>query len=319
MRYALKRLAELETQRSGLSLVEILVSVSVIGLLIAMLLPAVQSVRESARRSTCQSHLRQVALACDQFESSQGHYPTSQFLEQHGIGPDGTTWSFLAQVLPYLEQANLHSAGGIPDKTLRESGIADHQLSVFLCPSDPYSNKGPRRDAGNMYEHDFAVGQTNYKGVCGSNWGADTSQGWGVAESGTLWPNASSKGSFDGLNEGDGLFSRIDWKHPRSKDRIIDGTSSTMMLGEALPKYDTYCSWPYANNVHSTCAIPPNIKDDTNPQDWPNTQSFRSEHTGGLHFAFADGSVHFISESIDLKVYRALATIQGNEVAVLPE
>ncbi|MCA9032920.1 MAG: DUF1559 domain-containing protein [Planctomycetaceae bacterium] len=300
--------------RCGISLVEILVSVSIIALLIAMLLPAVQSVRESARKSTCQNHLKQIALGCEQFESVHGHYPTSQLFEQHGVGPDGTTWSFLAQLLPHLEQSNLHTEGGIPEKTLRESGIADRQVAVFLCPSDPHSNTGPRLDAGNMYEVDFAVGQTNYKGVCGSNWGADISQGWSATDSGTRWPNPSRTGSFDGLNEGDGLFSRVDWKRPRSKDRIIDGTSSTMMLGEALPKYDTYCSWPYANNVHSTCAIPPNIKDDTNPQDWPNTQSFRSEHVGGLHFAFADGSVHFINESIDLTVYRSLATIAGNEV-----
>lgn len=99
--------------------------------------------------------------------------------------------------------------------------------------------------------------------------------------------------------------------------QITDGTSNTFMIGEDLPALNTHCSWPYANNAVGTCAIPPNsgLGDPTwDPKDFTRTYSFRSRHPGGLQFAFADGSVHFIHQSIALSVYRALATIQGGEV-----
>ena len=110
----------------------------------------------------------------------------------------------------------------------------------------------------------------------------------------------------------------VDYERPRRKADVRDGLSNTFLLGEDVPRYDIYCSWPYANNVHSTCAIPPNYNEHADPTDWPNVQSFRSEHAGGLHFALADGSLRFISNSIDLELYRALATIAGREVVSTP-
>ncbi len=296
-------------------MIELLIAISVITVLIAVTLPAVQQVRESSRRMTCQNNIRQIALACDNFETSHKHYPASRLFDPYGIGPDSTAWSFLSQLLPYVDQTTLHDKGGVPDKTFRESGIADATVPIFLCPSDPHSHNGPRYDAGNMVQFLFPVGQTNYKGVSGANWGADETQGWTPTDSGTRWPNVSVDGSYDGLNHGDGMLARADWKTPRKRNDVKDGLSNTFLLGEALPKYDAYCSWPYANNVHSTCAIPANTKNPaTPPDDWPNTQSFRSEHVGGLTFSFADGSARCISDSIDMKVYRALATIAGKEV-----
>ena len=306
------------TARTGFSLVELLVSIGVIAVLIGLLLPAIQQARESSRRAVCSNKIRQISLACDEFESSQQHYPTSQFLEQFGDGPDSTAWSFLAQLLPYLDQKTLYEKGGIPDKKLSDSEIAATQLPIFLCPSDPYSNEGPRIDAGNMVSFDFEVGQTNYKGVNGANWGADETIGMTIDNTSTRWPNISATGSYDGMNDGDGMLRRDDWKKPRQRNDVVDGLSNTFLLGEALPQYDIYTSWPYANNVHSTCAIPPNNKDEPDPRNWWNTQSFRSQHPGGLFFAYADGSVRFISQSIDLKLYRALATIAGNEVVSAP-
>lgn len=302
------------TDRTGLTLLEVLVVISLIAVLMSILLPAVQQARGSAQRAQCQNHMRQIGVACENFDATHQHYPYSQMFDPHGIGPDGTTWSFLAHLLPYLDQISIYRTGGIPDKTLAESGVAQEFVPVFLCPSDPDSSKGPRWDAGNMLEHLFPVGQTNYKGVCGANWGADETQGWEPDDSGTKWPNIGTNGSYDGLNHGDGFFTRIDWMDPRKKQHVRDGLSQTFMLGEAIPTMDVYCSWPYANNVHSTCAIPPNMMDVPDPQDWPNSQSFRSYHPYGLHFVCGDGSVHFINDDIDLGVYRSLATIDGAEV-----
>ena len=300
-------------RRAGLSLVELLTVISIIGVLLALTLPAIQRMRESARAVQCKNNLKQLALACEEFEGSFGHYPTGQMFDEYGSGPDSKAWSFLAKLLPFLEQTPLYKAGGLPDKTLRESGIAETKVAVFLCPSDPVSSQGPKTDAGNMVGLFFAVGQTNYKGVSGANWGADETQGWTAADSGTKWPNIGANGSYDGLNHGDGMLYRIDYKEPRRKADVQDGLSNTFLLGEDLPRYDIYCSWPYTNNTYSTCAIPPNLKDHPDPRDWPNVQSFRSEHSGGVHFAFGDGSVRLISEHIDLKLYRGLATIKGHE------
>ena len=93
------------------------------------------------------------------------------------------------------------------------------------------------------------------------------------------------------------------------------------IVGEALPEWDAFTSWPYANGNHSTCAIPPNYFGDSGESRywWPNMQSFRSLHPGGLHFAFADGAVRFLHDSIDLSLYRSLATIDGAEAANPPD
>jgi prepilin-type processing-associated H-X9-DG protein len=154
------------------------------------------------------------------------------------------------------------------------------------------------------------VGQTNYKGVSGANWGADGSQK--LADIGTLWPNPGTNGSADGLNNGDGILWRCDISAHLNPAKVTDGMSHTFLVGEDVPGKDTWCSWPYANNAYSTCAIPPNFTF-SDPNWWPNTQSFRSSHPGGVNFAFGDGSVQFVRDTIALDTYRALATRAGGE------
>ena len=98
---------------------------------------------------------------------------------------------------------------------------------------------------------------------------------------------------------------------------IADGTSNTLMIGEDVPYYSAWCGWAYANHAVGTCAIPPNLNNDGllyEGWNWQNTWSFRSRHPGGVHFALADGSVRFISDSMSLFHYRALATIRGKEI-----
>ncbi|MGO9107727.1 MAG: DUF1559 domain-containing protein, partial [Thermoguttaceae bacterium] len=284
------------------------VVISIIGILIGLLIPAIQAAREAGRRASCQNNIRQIALAAVQFQDAMGHLPQGQCGGKFGFGPDTMDWSWLARILPYIEENGIYENGAIFSKTLRDSGVADSRIRLFLCPSDGYSWRGPRTDAGNL--PGFPVGQTNYKGVSGANWGWDDSQE--KKDIGTEWPNPGTNGSNDGLDDGDGVMWRCDYLQPVQFRDITDGLGHTFMVGEDLPEKNLWCSWPYANNAYGICAIPPNFTY-SDPDWWPNTQSFRSAHPMGLNFAMVDGSTFFINQDIDLVTYRALATRAGGE------
>jgi prepilin-type processing-associated H-X9-DG protein len=297
---------------------ELLVVLALISVLLALLLPAVQKVREAAARAQCANHLRQLALAVHHHHDCLRRFPYNQFAGNYGAGPNSQAWSWLARLLPYLEQEAIYREGNIPSATLARSGVADRAIALFLCPSDD-SGWGPRTDAGNL--PGCPVGLTNFKGVSGANWGDDL-EGIGP-DIVTDWRRAGvPNGSFDGHAEGDGIFYRMDYRRKLTLTNIRDGVSNTFMIGEDVPRLNQWCSWPYANNANGTCAIPPNVRAPDGgaypPDDWQNTESFRSRHPGGLQFAFADASVHFVADTIDLGVYRALATINGGETVSPP-
>jgi prepilin-type N-terminal cleavage/methylation domain-containing protein/prepilin-type processing-associated H-X9-DG protein len=314
-------------KRSGLTLIETLVVIAIIGTLIALLLPAVQKVREAASRASCVNNLKQLALAAQMYNDACGRLPPGQIgpyqwvvpnQPNYGWGPNSYGWSWLSRILPFIEQGNLFQAGDIPNKTLAQSGITANRIVLFLCPSDTAYNAPPRTEAGDLIG--FPVGNTNYKGVSGANWGYDSSQNLWFP---TLWKNPGTNGSYDGLNHGDGAMFRTDVLAPRCLTDITDGLSNTFLIGEDVPDLNKWCcSWPYATHAYGTCAIPPNARQPGgqpfDPNEWYNNHSFRSRHPGGLQFAFADGSVRFIPNAISLPVYRALATIQGGEVANEP-
>jgi prepilin-type N-terminal cleavage/methylation domain-containing protein len=290
------------------TLVELLVVIAIIGTLIGLLLPAIQSAREAGRRIACQNNLGQIALAVHQFSGEHGRYPPGQCGGAIGFGPRAKAWSWLARILPYCEENALYSRGSVPTKTLADSGIMDQRVRLFLCASDSPSWRGPRTDAGDLVG--VPVGQTNYKGVSGANWGADATLN--TDDIGSLFPNPGTNGSPDGVNDGDGILWRCDYTAGIREAHVTDGLSHTFLVGEDLPERNIWCSWPYANNAYGTCAIPPNYSFE-NTFWWPNTSSFRSAHPGGLNFALADRSLHFINAGIDLATYRALATRAGGE------
>jgi prepilin-type processing-associated H-X9-DG protein len=228
----------------------------------------------------------------------------------------GANWSWLALILPYVEQQNLFTQMNIPAATLatdNANGLLATGIKTFQCPADGTTNL-PRTNTSDI---GGTVGQTNYKGVCGDNWA------WGK------FPFTPPGGSNNGLDVGNGIFYRTDGvpgtsgHGPLPIVAISDGTSNTFMIGEDVPLYNRWCAWPYANAATGTCAIPLNygIPPNTNPGgagDWNNVYSFRSRHTNGANFAYADGSVQFITQSIDQTVYMATATYQGGEAVQHP-
>jgi prepilin-type N-terminal cleavage/methylation domain-containing protein/prepilin-type processing-associated H-X9-DG protein len=306
--------------RSGFTLIELLVVIAIIAILIGLLLPAVQKVREAAARMQCQNNLKQLGLAVHNYHDANSRIPfNGDTVAKTGccVVSNSLHWSWLARVLPYIEQDNVYKLGGVDTTALfvgtTPNAILATQIKTFLCPSDN-AQSGPRTDCAN-FPAGMPVGQTNYKGVSGDNWA------WGN------YPYSPPSGvGNNGLDAGDGFFYRQDVLRRLTLPQIQDGTSNTLMVGEDSPEKNIHCAWPYSNTATGTCAIPPNIGTlpfivpagvDVTPGNWPNVYSFRSKHTGGLNFAMGDGSVRFVSQSVSLDAYRAAASTNGGETLSL--
>jgi prepilin-type N-terminal cleavage/methylation domain-containing protein/prepilin-type processing-associated H-X9-DG protein len=308
----------LSRNRRGFTLIELLVVIAIIAVLIGLLLPAVQKVRESAARSSCSNNLHQLAIAVQTYHDNYGFFPTNAGPGYNYNPNSPECWSWLARVLPFIEQDNLYKACGIPTSTIKQAGAnAAEPIKTLQCPSDPTSSV-PRTDEANIGSSfnyggpAITVGKTNYKGVCGYNWGWGN---WQFTDPITRTNN--------GLDAGNGIFFRTDYTRPLNIPAIKDGTSNTFMIGEDLPEYDVHCDWPFFNHATGTCAIPLNygVPPNINPggaTDWPNVYSFRSNHSQGANFAMADGHVVFINDNIDQNLYHALSTYKNGEVASAP-
>jgi type II secretory pathway pseudopilin PulG len=328
-------------------LIELLVVIAIIAILIGLLLPAVQKVREASARSKCSNNLKQLAIGCHAYADVQASLPRNGAAAfpntSHNSGSTpgtgccgvgGPHWSWIARILPHIEQDNLYKQGGIPDSNMNANAAVlatlAFDLNILTCPSDP--SRRTRTTSADLGGTLVAV--TSYKGVAGANWGSDfypndsnfsTPYRNGTAPVSAAVPPVSS---FNGLERGDGIFWRGDIRYGglRITD-IKDGTSNTFMIGEDVAELIAWNAWSYANGATGTCAIPPNVGI-TIPSagglgagdsgNWPERYSFRSEHPGGLQFALADGSVRFVSATIPLQVYRAAATIRGGETLTLP-
>jgi len=321
------------------TLVELLVVIAIIGILVALLLPAVQSARESARRTKCVNNLKQLALACHNHHDVHQTFPrngsASDPLSSHAqipgdrgtgcCGPGAPHWSWIARALPFIEQSNVYNDAGVPTNNLNANAQTLAVLAMapgFLaCPSDETS---PRTRTTSADLGGITVGVTSYKGVSGGNWGADYYPGSVAVSTPYSNANVNESNALDarnGLEIGDGLLWRADIRRgPMRFSDILDGSSNTFLIGEDIPKFINWNAWPYTNGAVGTCAIPPNIgigepQSTTLAQvgNWPERYSFRSRHPGGLQFANADGSVRFVRSNIALLTYRALATRGGGE------
>jgi prepilin-type N-terminal cleavage/methylation domain-containing protein len=309
--------------RLGFTLIELLVVIAIIAVLIGLLVPAVQKVREAAARASCQNNLKQLAMGVHNYHDTFKIFPHNGSRTLTTTGPSwvsggGRLWSWIARTLPYIEQDNLFKQANVSDTTnvtAVRAAIAQ-TIPVLLCPSD--NAISPRTNAANL--ENIPVGATNYKGVIGGNWGnGETRWRWGTPN-GPYPSNVAPIGTADhaGLLNGNGIFFRADYLRRLRITDITDGASNTFMIGEVIPEMDNHTSWPYSNNACGTCGIGPNaLRTNGTPypaSDWPNVFGFRSRHAGGLQFALADASVRFVSDSVPLASYRAMCSIRGQEV-----
>ena len=329
--------------QKGFTLVELLVVIAIIGVLISMLLPAVQVVREAARRSSCLNNIRQTVLAAHNYESALKHLPPSYELASGGTNVGNGSWSIHAQLLPYCEQGNafdqidFSSAWSDPANTA--TGVPTLRVPMYQCASE-------ENDTVRIKNGQPLVYPQNY----GFNFGS-----WLV---------------YDPANgtQGDGLF----FVNARTRfGQITDGASNTLCVAEVK------AFTPYIRNTQDPGPVPPSdpsffasytgeiklgtdLHSNTGHTEWsdgrvhhsgfttvftPNTVveyehqglsydidintekegnsttkttyaaiTSRSYHPGSVNIGVMDGSTHSISDSIDLVTWRALGTKSGGEV-----
>lgn len=296
----------------GFTLIELLVVIAIIAILIALLLPAVQQAREAARRTQCKNNLKQIGLAFHNYHDIHGSFP----IGQQFVGPTGSTgagrrshgWAWSAYILPMIDQANLYNNIDftLPPSQVGTGGalgnidVVRTFLPGFWCPS-------------NAYEQTIAIGRAG--------------QTWAIVDPGQARTTYVGNGgpfnnSFNVPNNANNIARAIGVlgrdSHIKFRD-ITDGTSNTFLAGE-LRHYGNsaggnnswtwdgklYASHRWNNNnaqAVATLALTRVCVGKLNPPDTARVvdrrEAFASFHEGGAQFALCDGSVRFISESID--------------------
>jgi prepilin-type N-terminal cleavage/methylation domain-containing protein/prepilin-type processing-associated H-X9-DG protein len=327
----------LRWKTDGFTLVELLVVITIIGILIALLLPAVQAAREAARKMQCTNNLKQIGLGCMSHESAHGFLPSagwgSAWAGDAARGFDQRQpggWHY--NILPYLELSTLHDTGASGNLAGTTARIAT-PVGAFCCPSRrsvmayPYTLASSIGKYCNASPQPTVIGRSDYAGSSGGNISftdgchGPYSLSDGDALSESQWSSSCGKPSS-------GIF------YVRSKTTIAsirDGTSCTYLAGEKYLSPDYYATGTYASDDQGwdsgwdwdTCrwtgADPFDPADATTmayyrpTQDTPGAdfgRAFGSAHAGSLNMCFCDGSVQSISYSIDLDIHHRLGDRQ---------
>lgn len=294
----------------GFTLVELLVVIAIIGVLVSLLLPAVQAAREAARRSSCQNNLRQIGIALNNYHDVFLVFP-SGWIDNHPMAGVNESFGWSALMLPYIEQKPLHESLGVtrypnlktaietvPEATYRP--FVEMRLKILMCPSDTgFEGNGQVHNARRFdggagvttagWQTPIHPGVSNYMGVMGHR---------------TINANTAPEANT-------GIF----WRNSRvNSASVIDGMSNTAAVGERDSRHGRSGAWVGVRTaqgggnrgviVVGGGSRPKLNQGEPQPFPWDHNQDgvgngFSSLHPNGAQFVFCDGSVHFVTNSID--------------------
>jgi prepilin-type N-terminal cleavage/methylation domain-containing protein/prepilin-type processing-associated H-X9-DG protein len=306
----MKRYTVFPRHRPGFTLIELLVVLAVIGVLVALLLPAVQAAREAARRIQCTSNMKQLALALLAYQDAAGGFPLGGYMNPVYTAPDDSTNGncWLVSVLPYFEQKTTYNAYNVNMNWGNLANLTAHSIgmAVLWCPSDPEISHPAVVPAENVFFPWEVTDPSLQATIQFSSYAASTGS-W-FAQAPSWYPNWQAiNASNNGL---------VHLQSNRKLADITDGTSNTLMLGErghgllAPERRWTWHWWAGPSRVMFTAEWPPNPQKNLpdggvnigtlltgNPSVFLLAAS--SFHPGGCNYAFADGSVKFLKDTID--------------------
>jgi prepilin-type N-terminal cleavage/methylation domain-containing protein len=332
--------------RKAFTLVELLVVIAIIGILVALLLPAVQAAREAARRTQCQNRIKQIALSCLNYHDTNKNFPSAtDVLPKGAAAPNATYWSYLVQILPFMEESNVHDR--IDFKVFwndepNRSFLYSQEMPGLRCPTRPDQDAtfadapgggGTQELPTNLRAHYMGVmgaksvchapaspyPENTYKMMPDKNGGTNSCDSGGIAINGLI-TNTAGGGKY--------LSSEV-----KMKD-VTDGTTHTFMIGEISWNCGPQRIWAIGSatgkntgNVFSFNYTSKNVvyelnracrQEAANPSQCPvafenNDMSFGSLHSGGCFFGMGDGSVQFVRQDITKELLRALASRKSGE------
>ena len=321
--------------KSAFTLVELLVVMTIIGILISLLLPAVQAARESARRMQCANNLKQIGLALHGYHTALGSFPIGNINRTAGNCPGQaeptTSYStrfgnWMIAILPYLEQSALYDSykPAFYNTSNENKAVRETVVSSYVCPSDLDVQLPLLPTAGPAVSAEAKYAPGSYRAVsgCTDQYGIDYLDSEMMNDYDRTW-----RGPIHMV-----LVFR-NWKFTtESLDSIRDGASNTLLVGESTtttePGRRTF--WAYSYAYYTMSAATPQARTlwgdyarctetGGNGNDIPCRRQWGSLHSGILNFALCDGSVRPIHVNINTTLFANLSTIAGSETAQVPE
>jgi len=313
------------TRAGGFTLVELLVVVAIIGVLIALLLPAVQAAREASRRTSCLNNLKQIGVAIQLYQDAQKVFPPGGVSSGPCCASDSFS-SWPISILPYLDQKNLYERYSQPEtnESLANGFVRQQYLPIYTCPSEPRPKVLERPESGPANDLQLKYMPGNYRGVGGRSDGT----GW--------WDNYPQHLSLPRAWKG--VFHIVDGFQvlgtplkPECQAAVIDGTSNTIMVGEytTRTRIRRRTFWAYTYGSYNKSDAVPESR--TLLSDWDRcakigglgdfqtcNRSWGSFHPGVVNFLLCDGSIRPLPLTINMNLFVNSATIAGMEKAELP-
>jgi prepilin-type N-terminal cleavage/methylation domain-containing protein/prepilin-type processing-associated H-X9-DG protein len=334
----------------GFTLIEVLVVISIIGLIIGLMMPAINAARETGRRMQCSNHVKQISLGVQQYLDAFRKFPPGAMLEPNypdvkswydpweeaagtSSGKHGYSWMLL--ILPFIEENEIYQNWNFSKSVLGNQSLAQRDIYLFYCPS---RRVGIRRIDEQIMFQNWKSGGTDYGACLGrcNGWRNELSAGYAgppkishrflygstlfeAAKTGIFAPNRQTSAAevFDGLSKTI-MIGEMQRLFPITEGTKVEKGSHTSNDGWATAGVATLFN---TIDIYNPSAREGNDEDEGAPGGFNNWffESAGSEHANGANFGFADGSIHFLNENIDTKLYSYLGSMADQQNIQLPQ